>query len=144
MKKQIIIFLVIAALSSALAAQITYQREKEALQTEFGSRMDAPQDGSVGDDVLPPKLFRDPSGIPLPPENLVITMIGNDIQLQWDPVTLDTNLFPIVPDGYTIYLTTNPFGSYTYQDTTTDTQYTHVGVLNYHAKLFYRVRAVKN
>ncbi|MGC9361324.1 MAG: hypothetical protein ACP5F3_00170 [Candidatus Syntrophosphaera sp.] len=90
------------------------------------------------------KLPLDPSGIPLPPENLVITITGNDVSLQWDPVTLDTNLFPITVDGYSIYLKTNPYGTYTYHDTTTQTQYSHIGVLNYQQKLFYRVRAIKN
>jgi len=90
------------------------------------------------------KLPLDPSGIPLPPENLAISITGSDVNLQWDPVTLDTNLFPIEVDGYSIYIKTNPYGTYTYHDTTTQTHYTHVGVLDYQQKLFYRVRAIKN
>ncbi|MBW6513726.1 MAG: hypothetical protein K0B87_03095 [Candidatus Syntrophosphaera sp.] len=132
--KYIMMIVVIALLGGSMAAQNVYP----GAQTSAGIELLA------ATDILMSRLSRDPSGIPQPPQNLVITLEGSNIHLQWDPVTLDTNNFPIEPDAYTIYLSTNPFGSFTYQDTTTDTQYTHSGVLNFQSKVFYRVRAVKN
>ena len=126
--------LVIALLGGSMAAQNAYP----------GVKPFAGMDLTAATDILMSQLSRDPSGIPQPPQNLVITHEGNNIHLQWDPVTLDTNNFPLEPDAYTIYLSTIPFGSYTYQDVTTETQYTHTGVLNFQSKVFYRVRAVKN
>lgn len=142
--KNVIFFLVAALMVSALYGQVTSERAQR--MTETGGVMEGvllygrtknPADSGEKDSL-------DPSGIPLPPENLTITLVGNDVILEWDPVTLDTNLFPIDVDGYSIYLRTTPVGTYVYHDSSPLPQYSHVGVLNYQQRVFYRVRAIKN
>ncbi len=83
------------------------------------------------------------SGIPLAPQNLTITRSGNNINLQWSPVTQDTDGYPLIPDYYKIYsCTTGPNGAFNQIATNiTGTSWTQVNGANPGMK-FYRVVAV--
>ncbi len=66
------------------------------------------------------------------PSGLVITSSGTDIILSWNPITGVPN--------YNIYESSvSPEGPWSFFDTTSDTTYTHYGVINSYEKLFYYV-----
>ncbi len=68
------------------------------------------------------------SGIPLPPENLVISRNGADMVLQWDAVTEDTDGQPITPDYYEIYYhPTDPYATLSAIAQTASLSWTHAG-----------------
>ncbi len=69
--------------------------------------------------------------LPPAPSGLVIIESHPDIILAWDPV-------PGTPN-YEIYTASTPDGPWSPLDTTSDTTYTHSGVINSYEKLFYYV-----
>jgi formylglycine-generating enzyme required for sulfatase activity len=86
--------------------------------------------------------------VPVPPENLTITVFNaNDILLAWDPVTQSTTGEALIPDGYEIYYSSDPnepWDSFTYMDNTSDTSYIHAGVASSYGHMFYFVIAYIN
>jgi hypothetical protein len=81
--------------------------------------------------------------LPKAPQNLSITVSGNDAYLSWDEVTQNTHDQEIVPDYYIIYISSDPFGSYTMMTLTPNLNYTHSYVGLGAERMFYRVTAVK-
>lgn len=67
------------------------------------------------------------SGTPLPPQNLHISVLGNDILLEWDPVTQNTAGQPIIPDSYNIYYSAEPYDTFDQVGQTESTSWTHTG-----------------
>jgi len=81
---------------------------------------------------------------PLDPENLEITKTGDDISLQWDAVTQNTNGTTITPLHYNVYYVSipDPDAPITFLESVTETSYTHTdGALGADTR-FYLVKAV--
>nr|MBP7310490.1 hypothetical protein [Candidatus Cloacimonadota bacterium] len=81
---------------------------------------------------------------PLAPENVAISVSGNDLHLSWSPVTQNEWGINIVPESYIIYYNNSgdPNGTYTYLYNTNSTQFTHLGVGMSNPLGFYQVTAV--
>ncbi len=89
------------------------------------------------DDIFIAKLaVSAPPGLPLPPQNLSIAWYGNDILLNWDPVTQDTGGQPLTPDHYNVYWAGYIGGPYTCVQTTA-TFWIHTGAILQPPKLYY-------
>lgn len=82
--------------------------------------------------------------LPAQPENVTIQLIGNNIVLNWDAVTQTIHGQAIVPDGYNVYSSETPDGAYQFLAFTPVNSYTHQDVMPSNAKLFYKVKTVKN
>ncbi len=84
--------------------------------------------------------------LPKAPENVHVTMNGQNAVITWDAVTENTHGQPITPDGYRIYKSSDPLGGFTLQGSTSynSTTYTHSMVGATQPRMFYRVRAYKN
>lgn len=80
---------------------------------------------------------------PKAPQNLLITKIGNDIQLNWDPVTQNLRDRPLTPDYYFVYVAESPDGYYSFHGLTPTAQYQHPYAGLASPRIFYRVSAVK-
>ncbi len=80
---------------------------------------------------------------PLAPQNLIITKSGNDMLLEWNPVTEDTYGQPVTPDYYEVYYhPSDPYADLLPLGQAAGTTYTHTGA----ALLtpgFYFVKAIK-
>jgi len=85
------------------------------------------------------------SALPLPPANLQIAVLGEDIVLHWNAVTQAEDNTPCTPDGYNIYVSSgwNPFGSYNLLDSTNSLQYIHAGAGLTLRNRFYKVKAYR-
>ncbi|MCB9474143.1 MAG: hypothetical protein H6678_10055 [Candidatus Delongbacteria bacterium] len=85
------------------------------------------------------------TGIPAPVTNLRIVAFTNGaVELSWDPVTTDTAGFPLSVDGYTVYLSPDPYGAgpgWIPWAETAQTQLTHSNAQWADGALFYRVTA---
>lgn len=94
-------------------------------------------------DIFAAKLSRPAEpGIPLSPQNLTITRVGNDIHLTWDPVTQDTNGDPLTVSQYRVYYgSTDPLGTFVPLVLVSATSWSHTGAAA-QAHRFYLVRAV--
>jgi len=80
---------------------------------------------------------------PAVPENLVILVSGDDVQLSWNPVTTSVDGYPITPDGYYVLCSeAAEADDYLVLDFTTGTTYTHSAALQNYTRLFYKVLAV--
>jgi PKD repeat protein len=82
---------------------------------------------------------------PKPPENLTITMTGNDALICWDPVTQNLHDQPLEPDYYFVWFNgmDDVNWPYYFLAPVTGTQYIHQGVALGAQYMFYRVTAVK-
>jgi len=83
---------------------------------------------------------------PKEPENVVITMDGNNAVITWNAVTEAINGQPITPDGYLVYYNDSSDaenGLYYFLAVTTDLTHTHVRVGESANWMFYRVAAYK-
>ncbi len=81
------------------------------------------------------------------PGSLSLNVVGDDVQLSWNPVLSDSLGNPYTPDGYIVLYSENAdvlTDNYFYLDFTEDTNYTHNRVAHYRNKMFYRVIAVKD
>ena len=79
------------------------------------------------------------------PQNLQITVVGDDVLLSWDAVTEDTWGNPVDVTGYNIYASDMPevvpdIGYLI--DTTTTNSYHHVGIAPFVGRIFYIVTAI--
>jgi len=72
---------------------------------------------------------------PRPIHDLVVGVLGDDIQLSWSEVA--------GADRYDIYTSTSQNGTFTYLNNTTSLSFTDIGAVS-QARLFYRVIAVDN
>lgn len=84
---------------------------------------------------------------PVPPEDVVVSVVGSNVSLSWDPVTADINGSPLVPDGYSVYYSPDPNvapGAFTHLADVTGTSYIHVGAASAFSKDFYCVTAYKD
>ena len=82
---------------------------------------------------------------PALPQNLQITLQGDDVILSWDPVTTDNMGNPITVAGYNVYASdlsdVVPDIGYLI-DTATTAGYTHWGIAPFVDRIFYIVTAV--
>lgn len=98
---------------------------------------------SGGGEEVYAALITDPH--PLPPANPRISHNGNDVLLEWDPVTQNTAFQFITPDAYRIYVNSgaDPLGDYTYLGQTSGTSFVHSGAVWGTGFRFYKVVAVQ-
>jgi photosystem II stability/assembly factor-like uncharacterized protein len=89
-----------------------------------------------------------PSGMPpSQPQNVAVTISGNDINLDWDVVTTDTLGNPITVDGYRVYWSEEAVftcDDTTYLDETTAHTMVISDIVDSAAKLFFKVVAFRN
>jgi hypothetical protein len=79
--------------------------------------------------------------LPKPPQNLIVSVVGNGLHLQWDPVTQDTSNQPFTPEYYRVYYTHgDPEEGFNLLAQTTGTFYTHTGGATF-PRALYRVTA---
>jgi len=81
---------------------------------------------------------------PRKPENLTITLQGNDLILTWDPVTEDTNGSILEDVIYDIYVSERPefeLDGSNYYDSTYENQYIFFGIGDALPKIFFKVQA---
>lgn len=91
-------------------------------------------------DVLVAKLSA--TTIPLPPQNLTLSTLGNNLSLSWNPVNANTCGEPIIPDFYCVYYNPDsPYGPFTPLTLVLGTSYYHYGAAQ-NRQGFYQVRAV--
>jgi hypothetical protein len=76
------------------------------------------------------------------PANISITAQGNNIHLQWEPVTTYTDGSPAQVAGYVIYESIEPAQGFTYLSNTTGSSYSHLNVAEARSKNFYTVVAI--
>jgi len=81
------------------------------------------------------------TALPLAPQNPVITRVGNDLVLNWDATSLDTNGQTIVPNGYTVYWRDSVTGIHQTVQTQSNT-WTHTDAALQPIRL-YHITAVK-
>lgn len=92
-------------------------------------------------DTLTVSLLGDGGAVPDTVRNLVITMEYPDAILTWDEVTTSLTGYPLEVDYYLIYFVENlayPFNFLTY---TSNTTYTHYGVMQFSPSMFYFIEA---
>ncbi len=86
-------------------------------------------------EYVPPKL----------PQNIQIQVSGYDVIISWDPVTTDINENPFTPDGYFVFMNSdpnNPDDQWS-SNFTPLTNYTHTFGTYLNDKMFYKVKAFK-
>ncbi len=89
-------------------------------------------------------------GSGLPParvEGLVVSVLGNDAHLAWQPVTTTINGTPIEPDGYIVLYNETPNVDehfYYFHSFVTGTSCVHSFVAQNRQRMFYRIVAVKS
>ena len=79
--------------------------------------------------------------IPAAVENLVIETINPDAVLTWNPVTTSIYGSPIAVDYYLIFFKQILGETFNFLAYTTDTTYTHYGVVQFSPSMFYNVEA---
>ncbi len=80
-------------------------------------------------------------------EGLLVSVIGNDAHLTWQPVTTTIYGTPIEPDGYIVLYNETPYEDehfYYFHSFVTGTSFVHPFVAQYRTEMFYRIVAVKN
>lgn len=80
-------------------------------------------------------------------DGLVVSVIGNDAHLTWQPVTTTIYGTPIEPDGYIVLYNETPYEDehfYYFHSFVTGTSFVHPFVAQYRTEMFYRIVAVKN
>jgi len=92
-------------------------------------------------ETLTVSLQGDGGAIPDSVENLVITLNYPDAVLTWDAVTTSISGYPLTVDCYLIFYETDAYDEYEFLAYTTATNYTHAGVMQFAASMFYYVEA---
>jgi len=85
------------------------------------------------------------SAIPMTPQNLVLTVSGYDIMLNWDEVTLDTSQNPINISYYEVYVSDQPYFECNIDNLlcTTETPGLFLeGAAEFADRLFFKIKAV--
>jgi len=80
-------------------------------------------------------------------DSLVVSVIGNDAHLTWQPVTTTIYGTPIEPDGYIVLYNETPYEDehfYYFHSFVSGTNFVHPFVAQYRTEMFYRIVAVKN
>jgi hypothetical protein len=88
-----------------------------------------------------------PLAAPRPPDNLTLTLVGRNMQLDWSAVTRDVNNSIMIPDGYLVFYNasmTNQDDDYYYLWETPATTFTHYRVAQFSPRMAYRVIAYKD
>ena len=80
---------------------------------------------------------------PAVPQNVQINLSGDDAIISWDAVTHDIDGVPINLDGYIVKFSEDN-DDFFYHGFTSQTEYTHLGVVLYSPQMFYNVIAIKN
>jgi hypothetical protein len=96
--------------------------------------------GAGSNDMWLVKTGRDCYNPPVSPQVVVIAE-GIDAHLYWSPVTENTFGCPITVTRYLVYYAPTFVGPYYYHGYTTDTTYTHLGVIAHAGGMFYQVSA---
>jgi fibronectin type 3 domain-containing protein len=78
---------------------------------------------------------------PKAPENVVVDVVDNNVELSWSEVTTSILDTPIVVDYYLIYAANEPLGNFMYIGYTATNSFTHPGVALFVDKMFYKVQA---
>jgi hypothetical protein len=81
---------------------------------------------------------------PSAPQNLQPVASGNNMVLTWSPVTQTTTGLPMAVTGYAVLYSETPDANtddYLFHGFTTNTTYTHAGVLHFSNHMYYRVVA---
>ncbi len=81
--------------------------------------------------------------LPISPQNISITMVGNSVQLNWEAVTQNLHGYPMIPDYYFVYISSNPMGGYVLSSVIAVNSAQHPFVAIGADKMFYRITAVK-
>ncbi|MDD3464742.1 MAG: SBBP repeat-containing protein [Candidatus Cloacimonetes bacterium] len=80
---------------------------------------------------------------PKTPENVLITMDGDNAVITWNAVTQNIHDQPITPDYYFIFNSSDPFGDFGYHGSVSGLQYIHPMVGAFQTRMFYRVVTYK-
>jgi len=81
--------------------------------------------------------------LPASPQGVSITMVGNSVQLDWEAVTQNLHGYPMTPDYYFVYISSNPISGYVLSSVSTTNSAQHPFVAIGAEKVFYRITAVK-
>lgn len=84
-------------------------------------------------------------GKPLPPQNVEIMIVGNDIHIDWDDVEYDTSGNEITPNRYDIYVSEEAefdCSIDTFLDFTTDSSFVIEGIASEIPRLFFKIITV--
>ncbi len=81
--------------------------------------------------------------LPEAPQQVSITMVGNSAQLNWEAVTQNLHGYPMTPDYYFVYISSNPMSGYVLSSVSTTNSAQHPFVAIGADKMFYRITAVK-
>jgi len=82
---------------------------------------------------------------PLPPENVQVSVSGNDVLITWNPVSESVQGIPFTPDSYLVFYngSNDPDNEYYFHGLSYNCQYTHQHVVNHAPHMFYRILAYK-
>ena len=81
---------------------------------------------------------------PKAPVNVYVTINGNHAVIHWDEVTQTIYDTPFIPDAYLVFLSADPYGTFTFLGSSTALSYTHYMVAAYQQFMFYKVIAYKD
>jgi chitodextrinase len=82
---------------------------------------------------------------PSAPENVIVTIVGDDVVLAWDEVIQDTESNPIIVSQYKIYSSDSPYfeiGAGTLNGISDTSSYTNTDAAAYAERVFYKVTAI--
>lgn len=80
---------------------------------------------------------------PQEPDTIDIAIDGSNVVVTWSAVSETIFNTPIEPDYYIIFLSTDPYGEFTFLAATEGLQFTQSLVANFQPRMFYRVVAYK-
>ncbi|MDD4224319.1 MAG: PKD domain-containing protein [Candidatus Cloacimonetes bacterium] len=81
--------------------------------------------------------------LPQAPQSPTITVVGNNVHLSWEAVTLNMHDQPITPDYYFVYISDDPYEGFVLTALTPDLSYAHPLITIGAERMFYRITAVK-
>lgn len=106
----------------------------------------ADMDHTINDGYPYLSFFNDESPeLPAAVEGLTISILENDVLLTWQPVTETVNGSPIVPEGYIVLFSKDPYGddsSFSELGFVSGTSFQHIQAAQNHRHMFYRIVAV--
>jgi hypothetical protein len=72
---------------------------------------------------------------------VVITIVGNDARLSWNPITESISGCPVSVTGYLLFYSSSYGGPYYFLNFTPDTSYVHTWVAHFASSMFYEALA---